>query len=308
MPSSTTWYYAAGGSSVINRPPNAGAAFGLMVMRNASGNRFQIYINSSAGAIYSRNFYSNAWTAWTQWPVNFATAGYRNSIYRGINLGSAVTAEQYAAISAGTFENMFVGDYWTINNINWRIAGFDYWYKTGDVTCNSHHVVIVPDSNLANAKMNETSMTEGAYVGSDYYTGNNGNTAKATVNSIIESAFGTDHLLNHKIRLSNAVTDGYESAGAWYESTFDLMSEKMVYGCEAYRNYLCAGGESIEYTVDKCQLPLFRYDQMRMIASAYWLRDVSTSTMFCSVTSGGGSYRYGASTSSGIRPAFGIKG
>lgn len=41
-------------------------------------------------------------------------AGAHNAIYRGKNLGSAVTAAQWAAIDAGTFEDLFIGDYWTI--------------------------------------------------------------------------------------------------------------------------------------------------------------------------------------------------
>ena len=39
-------------------------------------------------------------------------AGLHNSFFRGKNLGSALTAAQSAAIRAGTFDDMFVGDYW----------------------------------------------------------------------------------------------------------------------------------------------------------------------------------------------------
>ena len=44
-------------------------------------------------------------------------AGAHNAIYRGKNLGSAVTAAQWATIQAGTFKNLFIGDYWTINDV-----------------------------------------------------------------------------------------------------------------------------------------------------------------------------------------------
>ena len=37
-------------------------------------------------------------------------AGFHNSVYRGKYLGSSVTAEQYAQISAGTFDDLFIGD------------------------------------------------------------------------------------------------------------------------------------------------------------------------------------------------------
>ena len=73
-------------------------------------------------------------------------AGSHNSIYRGMSLGTSVSAAQYASISAGTFKDMYIGDYWTINSVVWRIAAFDYYYNTGDENCTTHHVVIVPDT------------------------------------------------------------------------------------------------------------------------------------------------------------------
>ena len=153
------------------------------------------------------------------------TAGFHNSIFRGKSLGTSVTAAQWAAIGAGTFDDLFIGDYWTINGVVWRIAAFDYWYRCGDQECTTHHVVIVPDANLVAANgstthwMNATDTTEGAYVGSDFYTGNNGNTGKAQCTTKINSAFGAGHILTHREYLQNAVKDGYGSAGAWYDST-----------------------------------------------------------------------------------------
>ena len=40
-----------------------------------------------------------------------ANAGFHNSIYRGKNLGTSVSSAQYAEISAGTFKDLFIGDY-----------------------------------------------------------------------------------------------------------------------------------------------------------------------------------------------------
>ena len=96
--------------------------------------------------------------------INFGflnNAGAHNSIYRGISLGTSVSAAQYAAISAGTFEDMYIGDYWTINSVVWRIAAFDYYLTTGNTACNTHHVVIVPDTNLYTHVMNDTNITTG---------------------------------------------------------------------------------------------------------------------------------------------------
>ena len=234
-------------------------------------------------------------------------AGYHNSIFRGKSLGSSVTAAQWASIKAGTFEDMFIGDYWTINNVNWRIAAFDYWYNHGDTACTTHHVVIVPDSNLATCKMNDTNITTGAYVGSDYYTGNNSNTGKATAQTAINNAFGSGHILSHKEYLKNAVTNGYESAGAWYDSTFELMTEQMVYGCKVFGNVINGTNIPASYTISNAQLPLFRHrHDLQCNRASWWLRDVASSASFADVINYGNCNCRGASYSDGVRPAFAI--
>ena len=236
-----------------------------------------------------------------------ANAGARNSIYGGRNLGSSVTAEQWAEIKAGTFRGMLIGDYWLINGVKWRIAAFDYWLHYGDTECTAHHVVVVPDSNLATCKMNSSNITTGAYIGSDYYTGNNSNTGKATAKTAIESAFGAAHILKHREHFSNAVTNGYESAGTWYDSTFDLMTEQMVYGGMVFHN--CENGTNwpFNYTVGQAQLPLFALDHSAICNRAFWwLRVVASAPTFCAVDAHGHATAYAASLDFGVRPAFGI--
>ena len=52
-------------------------------------------------------------------------SGCRNSVFRGKNLGSNVTDEQKRAIREGTFDNMYVGDYWEDDEATYIIAGFN---------------------------------------------------------------------------------------------------------------------------------------------------------------------------------------
>ena len=237
-------------------------------------------------------------------------AGAHNGIYRGKCLGTEVTAEQYAAIAAGTFDGMYIGDYWTINGVNWRIAGFDYWLGCGDQDsgCTDHHVVIVPDTCIVNnVKMNNTNIVTGAYVGSDFHTGNNGNTGFATAKSIINAAFGSTHILNHREYLANAATNGYESAGAWYDSTVELMTEQMVYGGKIFTNCIQGTNWAAGYTIGKSQLPLFALEPSRICNRAdWWLRGVAHSTLFAHVNANGNASANNASTAYGVRPAFGI--
>ncbi len=243
-------------------------------------------------------------------------AGFHNSIFRGKNLGSSLTAAQKTAIAAGTFEDMYIGDYWEINSVKYRIAHFDYWLNCGDGSnvCTDHHVVVVPDSALVNKRMNakvdNVDTTAGAYVNSEMRTTN-----LADAKTIVNAAFGADNILGHREYMQNAVTDGYESAGAWVNADIELMSEIMVYGSNIFHNVKCGTALPNLYTVNKTQLALFRLDPSYIICknvaqtdrSYWWLRDVVSATYFALVSAGGSAYAGGASDTIGVRPAFGIK-
>lgn len=242
-------------------------------------------------------------------PLLFNNAGAHNAIYRGKSLGSTVTTAQYAAIKAGTFDDLYIGDYWTIDGINYRIAAFDYYLNSGDTNCTTHHVVIVPDTCLYNAQMHNTSSggyeggaantTTGGYVGSDMYKSNL-EQAKTT----IKSAF-SGHVLKHRIYLTNAVANGRASGGAWCDSEVDLMCEQMVYGSGIFSPVSDGSNVPANYRVEKSQLPLFQHEPSRICNRAtWWLRDVITASGFAVVSGTGGAYYGGASDSRGVRPAF----
>ena len=73
-------------------------------------------------------------------------AGLHNSLFRGKQIGTSLTAAQSAAIRAGTFDDMWIGDCWVIGGVTYRIADFDYYLRSGDTECKTHHVVVVPDT------------------------------------------------------------------------------------------------------------------------------------------------------------------
>ena len=242
-------------------------------------------------------------------PLLFNNAGAHNAIYRGKSLGSTVTTAQYAAIKAGTFDDLYIGDYWTIGGVNYRIAAFDYYLNSGDTSCTTHHVVIVPDTCLYNAQMHNTSSggyeggaantTAGGYVGSDMYKSNL-ERAKTT----IKSAF-SGHVLKHRIYLTNAVANGRASGGAWCDSEVDLMCEQMVYGSGIFSPVSDGSNVPANYRVEKSQLPLFQHEPSRICnRNNWWLRDVITASNFANVTGNGNASCDTASYSFGVRPAF----
>ena len=232
--------------------------------------------------------------------LQYPNAGAHNAVYRGKALGSSVSEEQYAAIRAGTFDDLYIGDYWTIGGVNYRIAAFDYFLNTGDTKCTDHHVVIVPDDRLYTAVMNSVNTTQGGYVGSDMYKSNLGQ-AKTT----IKSAF-SGHVLKHRIYLVNAVANGRASGGAWCDSEVDLMCEQMVYGSGIFSPVSTGDGASIPSSqrVEKSQLPLFAFDSMANIGHGYFLRDVVSQSSYACVGGYGTADYSGAYHSVGVRPYF----
>lgn len=244
--------------------------------------------------------------------IELGTPEQRRKIFGGRNLGGAVTAEQLAAIKNGSFKGLLLGDYWTIGNVRWRIVDFDYWYNCGDQNFTKHHLVIVPDSCLYSAQMHQTesggyesgseaNTTEGGYTGSDMY-----NTGLTLAKTKIAEAFG-DAVLTHREYLTNAVSSGFPSGGAWFDSSVELMNEPMVYGSYIYTP---GGNGSIvinRYTISKQQLALFALcPRFVNILATYWLRDVVSSAGFAVVDVHGGAYYHAASNSLGVRPVFPI--
>lgn len=267
----------------------------------ASGNLIPIHDGTGLRAITFANLQSkvNEPVNTKVAPLLFNNAGAHNAIYRGKNLGTSVTAAQYAAISAGTFDDLYIGDYWVINGVNWRIAAFDYYLNCGDTSCTKHHVVIVPDTCLYNHVMNDTNITTGGYVGSKMYT-EGLEQAKTT----IKAAF-SGHVLSHRVYLTNAVADGHPSAGAWCDSEVDLMNEQMVYGGAIFMPIANGSTVYTNYRVEKSQLPLFAHEPSRICnRNTWWLRDVVTASSFARVLGNGYADCGDASDSLGVRPAF----
>lgn len=266
-----------------------------------------LMIKDTSGAANKRTPFSGVWN-WIKSkieaedlsPMLYDNSGAHNAIYRGKYLGSSVTETQWNAISGGTFDDLYIGDYWTIGGVNWRIAAFDYYYNCGDTNFTKHHVVIVPDTVLYTHAMNDTNITTGAYVGSKMYT-EGLEQAKTTINN----AFGSSHVLSHRIYLSNATSNGCASAGAWADSTVDLMCEHMVYGSGIFSPVSDGSTAPDNRRVEKSQLPLFAHNpRMIGIRSTWWLRDVITSANFAFVTNSGYATYTNASNAYGVRPAF----
>ena len=223
---------------------------------------------------------------------------FHNSYPRCKYLGTTITDAQNGAIKNRAYDDLFIGDYWTINGVNWRIVAIDYYYNVGDTNFDKGNIIVMPDTVLYNAQMNTTNTTAGAYAGSLMRTQNLNN-----ARTIAQNAFGS-HLANHRIMLANAVNASGPSDWAWYDSGgVELPNEVQIYGTRVWGSALKGYGVATQ----KQQFPLLALaPQFVNIRQDYWLQDVSSysvSGSFASVASGGGAVDHGASSSYGVRPS-----
>lgn len=97
-------------------------------------------------------------------------------ITRGNNLGSTITAAQKAAIRNGTFEGLWLGDYWQYNSntCRWIIVDFDR-YLDHPNGANQHRITIMSDRNLGIDNIGLAGWCDGGWYGSkmrrDYAVG-----------------------------------------------------------------------------------------------------------------------------------------
>lgn len=249
------------------------------------------------------------------------SAAAHNAIFRGKDLTNVYTVEQICQrISAGTFEDLYIGDYFdvTINGegsevVRCILAGFDTYLHNGDASLDRHHAVIVTKNCLNTLhQMNPTNTTEGGFVGSAMWT---------EVLPIYNTAFGNvfgSHLLSHRTLLSSTINaTGNSNAGAgfvgcssnwaWTDTQLSLLSEIQVYGSNVFSSSFYDTG------CDNLQLPLFALDPTAKVCGKggtgtgrqwYWLRNVASATSFANVHYHGYSYNDGASDPSGVRPLF----
>lgn len=244
------------------------------------------------------------------------SAAAHNAFYRGKDLTSYfMSGEMSKAIAAGTFANIFIGDYitktvtvngMTYTDVKWIVGDLDYHLHRGDTETTAHHVILYPETDLGSARMNAINTTVGGYQGSEMWTTTIPKYATGIVN-----AFGSDHVLVHRERLTKAIdSNAYSGAGGvgngatiytdgeWTNVTVNLFNEAMMYG---HAPFASSGRDT--YDCNK-QIAAFRYGQNFTRNSWCWLRDVASATYFAYAYSyGQADYAY-ASYVYGVRPYF----
>lgn len=245
-----------------------------------------------------------------------STAAAHNSIYRGKDLTEYWdSGEMSKAIEAGTFDDIFPGDYiiksvtingTAYNNVKWSVGDLDYHLHRGNTETTTHHVVLFPENNLGKARMNASDTTAGGYQRSEMWTTTIPKYAAGIIN-----AFGSSHVLVHVERLTKAVdANAYAGGGGlgngatvyadgeWVNVTCNLFNEAMMFG---HASFASSGRDT--YDCNK-QIAAFRYGQNFTRDTWCWLRDVASATDFALANFSGEADYYNASNTSGVRPYF----
>lgn len=253
--------------------------------------------NSVANSMPESNELDLLWNLIDRLP--FST---RKTIYRGNSLGTTITDAQKTAIKNGTFEGLYIGDYWTRNGKKYVIVDMDYWYNTGSTAFTDHHLVVMPEVPLYSAAMNATNTTDGGYAGSALH-----NTGLSNARTTITAAF-SGMVLPHYEYISNAVTSGVPSGEEWQSVTVEVPDEIMLCGFRNYGPATYNNGIPSIITTSKGQFALYRLrpDLLTYRASSQWLRSPLSATRWATIDGSGQLNHSYASNALGVRPVFAV--
>lgn len=229
------------------------------------------------------------------------------NIYGGRVFNGLPTSDQLAAIHSATFDNLYPGDIFRVNDHDYIIADLDYYYgrfdklnAEGSTAKHAHHLVMIATNvTPRSARMNPTDDTTGAYVNSEMYT-----ETLPIIQEQIEEDFGS-LVMTHRQYFANAVSKDIPTNAAWYDCKINLMNEVNVYGCYHHSRSPSGLINRDHITVDREQFSLFKLNPNYFYRKNIWLRDVVSTTDFAII--GGTGFSTTAHASNGniqIYPVF----
>lgn len=223
-------------------------------------------------------------------------SGGGQGVLVGKYLGDTFTDTQKQVIASGSFNGLNIGDYWTINDVNYRIADFDYYYNVGDTAFTKHHVIIVPDTALYDRSMQSSPVST-----SNGYVGIRGREIMET-NALphFVNAFGASFIATHRGLYANTFTDGVPSNYAWVNMRVELMSEEQLYGHSIWGS---CNQNGYDVGTQKTQFRLFALDKTKInIRHKYWLTNVKSSSQFACLDENGSPSFAKTDSTIGFRP------
>lgn len=223
-----------------------------------------------------------------------AWVAHRNT-YRGESLGESYTDEQKAMVADGTFDDLYIGDYWTINGIKTRIIDINY-----DARASENHIVLMPDKPLYESKWNQNNSTAGGYLSSLVKT-----SGLTQALDIYEEFFGEEHILTRTVTLTNGNTPGKNSVYPYAEvsSSIDLPSLMELIGAPFSAANICDSSVS-QFKAFELNQNLIHFDYEPLFM---WTRDIANEANAAVVQEQGNIRSDGVSNNRGVRPVIFIK-
>lgn len=227
---------------------------------------------------------------------------HRN-MFRGKNLGSSFTVAQKTAVQNGTFDDLWIGDYWVIGDNTYRIADMDYFIdagSSGESRFSQHHLVIVPDDGLVNA----TGHSDRSNKSVGYANLDVAKTGVASAASIISNAFQSNLISVPVFRVTGRNSVGTPIAVSWDSLQADIMNSCMIFG----NDYGETMNLSTYNTYKSTEFSLFRLNPkfiQSKAAASYWTSTQVVSDPSLVIVSANGNPSIGTYNSNrSVRPFF----
>lgn len=235
-----------------------------------------------------------------------------NNIFRGWNLG-ALNSTHIANIENGSFHDMFIGDYFSVNGSNYVIAGINYKRHHGDNMDLGNHLVLMPQGwsqtptqalapdNKTTHYMNDTDTTAGGFAGSKLYQ-----TYLPQIQTKLESDFGANLMTFRTIVSTHVDASGAPDQAEWRDAKVSIPNEVMIYGTTLNGN----NKNSSWYNIgdENSQLPLMRLNDVERNFNRIgpiWFKDIHSASEFAYADFNGNTDRSLASNAwVGVRAFF----
>lgn len=217
-----------------------------------------------------------------------------------------ITDDMWDSISSGAFDLVHTGMHYTApSGRTYYLAHADYYFGYGGTEQTNHHYLVIEDEINHTAQHQTTNTTVGGAASSLIYI-----TTLPSIQGELETDFGADHILPQSVYLTNAVSSGVASAGAWTNLYSHLLTEKQVTGNDI--RYTDGSGYFLNFYTRERQLALFANMPETVIArladttsrKSYWTDTVESAAYFGYVGGNGFVGHNGASGANGVRRAF----
>ena len=217
-----------------------------------------------------------------------------------------ITDDMYDSIDDGSFDLVHAGMHYTApSGRDYFMADANYFLGHGDTELAKNHMLMIEGDISITAQHQTTNVTTGGATSSLIYT----NTLPAH-QAELEADFGAEHIIEVRLLMCNAVTNGVPSGWAWAGKKSFIPNMPMVFG--HYLQYSGNTGEMFNGGNRVRQVALFQKMPELIVARLHttqarqwwWCDDVASAAYFAYVSDNGHANANSASLVLGVRRAF----